>query len=140
MADINEFENMLSEFGETLNNIDFMLLNVSGPIVDEMRSKSPIKTGALKSSITSIVSKNKLTFNMLVYGAFQNYGVKGTEDNKAKKVQFGVEPRPLNEPFYAFKTRRFGLKSRDFFNIDEITDKVADYLGDQMIIKINEMR
>lgn len=139
MASVEDFENMLDGFGEALNNIDLQLLNVSGPIVDKMKSKSPVKTGALKKSISAIVTKNTLTFNMLFYGAFQNYGVNGTETLTAKEVQFGVEPRPTNEPFYAFKKRRFGIIHRDFFDINDITDEVANYLGDQLIIKINKI-
>jgi len=134
---ISDFEALLLGFGQTLNEIDILLLDISGKIVDDMKSKSPIKTGALKKSITSIVSNKTLTFNMLVYGAFQNYGVNGTNVKQAKQVQFGVEPRPLNEPFYAFKSRRFGLKSRDFFDIDEIIDRVSNELGDKIIAKIN---
>ena len=137
MASIEEFENMLSGFGQSLNNIDLQLLNVSGPIIDRMKKKSPVKTGALKKSISAIVTKNTLTFNMLFYGPFQNYGVNGTETLTAKEVQFGVEPRPTSEPFYAFKKRRFGIIHRDFFDVNDITDEVANYLGDQLIIKIN---
>ena len=140
MNSVTDFENMLSGFGESLNNLDLFLLNVSGPIVDRMKSKSPVKTGALKKSISAIVSDNKLTFNMLFYGPFQNYGVNGTDNRTAKEVQFGVQPRPTNEPFYSFKKRRFGIIHRDFFDINDITDEVANYLGEQLIIKINEMK
>lgn len=140
MASVTEFEDMLSGFGQALNDIDLQLLNVSGPIIDRMKKKSPVKTGALKNSISAVVSNNTLTFNMLFYGPYQNYGVNGTETFTAKEVEFGVEPRPTNEPFYAFKKRRFGIIHRDFFDINDITDEVANYLGDQLIAKINEMR
>lgn len=140
MASIQEFEDMLSGFGESLNNLDLQLLNASGPIIDRMKKKSPVKTGALKKSISAVVANNTLTFNMLFYGPFQNFGVKGTEDNVAKEVEFGVRPRPRSEPFYSFKKRRFGIIHRDFFNLNDITDEVANYLGEELIIKINEMR
>lgn len=134
--EVKDFENLLSDFGQELNNMDFFLLQAAGPIVDKMKSKSPVRTGALKRSISSIVSNNKMEINMLVYGAFQNYGVNGTQNNPAKQVQFGIQPRPRVEPFYSFKKRRFGLVPRDFFDIDNISDEVANFLADKLIERI----
>ena len=68
---------------------------------------------------------------MVYYGAFQNYGVNGTEDKPARKVEFGVSPRPTSEPFYAFKKRRFGLKPQNFFNLEQLQDFVGQQLLEQ---------
>lgn len=136
MASVDDFEKQIGNFGQALNNLDLFLLNVSGPIVDKMRQKAPVDTGALRDSIKAVVQNNTLTFNMLIYGSFQNYGVRGTEDQLGKEVEFGVDPRPTTEPFYSFKSRRFGLRNRDFFNMNEISDEVANYLADRLIENI----
>jgi len=128
-----DFENQLSQFGQGLNNLDLYLLQVAGPIVDRMKQRSPVDTGDLRNSIRAEVNNNSLVFKMMFYGAFQNYGVRGTQDNKGVPVEFGIQPRPDKEPFYAFKNRRFGLNNRDFFNMNQISDEVANYLADRLI-------
>lgn len=133
MTSIDDFTKQLENFGQELNNIDLLLLNVSGPIVDRMKLKSPVDTGALRSSIRAQVNNNSLVFKMMFYGSFQNYGVRGTEDSRGINVEFGVDPRPTTEPFYAFKNRRFGLNNRNFFNMNEITDEVGERLVNRLI-------
>ncbi len=130
---IQDFENQINQFGQGLNNLDLYLLQVAGGIVDRMKQRSPVDTGALKQSIRAEVMNNTLTFKMMFYGGFQNYGVRGTQDNKGIDVEFGVQPRPSAEPFYAFKKRRFGLRNRDFFNMNDMSDEVANYLADRLI-------
>ena len=125
---IDDFIKDLEGFGESLNNIDLYLLEVSGNIVSELKSKAPVDTGELRKSIRSRVANNQMEINMLNYGAFQNYGVKGTQDNRANQVQFGVQPRPKVEPFYSFQSRRFGIKPKNFFNIDNITNMVEEHI------------
>lgn len=125
---IEDFEKQLDQFGQSLNNIDLYLLEISGNIVSELKAKSPYDTGELRKSIRSQVSNNQMEIKMLNYGAFQNYGVKGTNDSRANRVQFGVEPRPRVEPFYSFQSRQFGIKPKNFFNMDNITTMVTDHL------------
>jgi hypothetical protein len=138
MNSVNDFEKQLENFGQAINNLDLYLLQVAGPIVDRMKQRSPVDTGDLRNSIRAEVANNTLTFKMMFYGGFQNYGVRGTEDNKGIDVEFGVEPRPTNEPFYAFKSRRFGLTNRNFFNMNEMSDEVANYLADRLIEVIKD--
>lgn len=131
-----EFEKQISEFGQEIEAINRLLLDIGGKLVSEMKNKAPYDTGELKKSIRAEVSNYTLQFRMLNYGAFQNYGVRGKADTRGKEVEFGVLPRPTSEPFYAFKKRRFGLKNRDFFNLKEMTDEVVDYLTEKLIEKI----
>jgi len=95
-----------------------------------MKRLAPVDTGALRNSITYTIQGDQMSINMLYYGAFQNYGVNGAGQFGANKVEFGVQPRPSSEPFYAFKTRQFGLRAQPFFNMDTITNQIADAFAD----------
>lgn len=129
---VNEFEQQLSNFGQSLEDISSILLQIAGPIVDDIKSAAPVDTGALKQSVQARVQGDSLFIEMLYYGMFQNFGVNGTEDRIADEVAFGVSPRPLTEPFYAFKQRRFGLQPKRFFDADLLTEIVADSVAQQL--------
>ena len=129
---VNEFEQQLGNFGQNLEDITAILLQVAGPIVDDIKSQAPVDTGALKQSVQARVQGDSLFIEMLYYGMFQNFGVNGTDDRLAVEVPFGVSERPTSEPFYAFKQRRFGLPSRGFFDVDLITQIVADGVAQQL--------
>jgi len=129
---VNEFEQQLGGFGESLQDITAILLQVAGPIVDDIKSRAPVDTGALKQSVQARVQGDSLFIEMIYYGMFQNFGVNGTEDRIANEVPFGVSERPTSEPFYAFKQRRFGLPARGFFDVDLITEIVADGVAQQL--------
>jgi len=118
----------LGQFGQELSNIAPTLAQLGEDVAAQIRAKAPVDTGALKSSIRAYVNNNTLEIEMLYYGAFQNYGVNGTDSYTAREVQFGVSPRPTSEPFYAFKKRKFGLKAQNFFNMDTLTDFVVEQL------------
>jgi len=129
---VNEFEQQLGGFGQSLEDISAILLSIAGPIVDDIKSGAPVDTGALKQSVQARVQGDSLFIEMLYYGMFQNFGVNGTEDRVATEVPFGVSERPTSEPFYAFKQRRFGLPARGFFDVDLITEIVADRVAQQL--------
>ena len=129
---LNEFEQQLEGFGQSLTDISAILLQIAGPIVDDIKSAAPFKDGYLKDSIQARVQGDSLFIEMLYYGMFQNFGVNGTEDRIADEIPFGVSERPLSEPFYAFKQRRFGLPARGFFDVDLITEIVADGVAQQL--------
>lgn len=115
----------LEQLGEELSGPESILTEIGEQITSELKSRVPVDTGALKNSISYTIANDKMEINMLYYGPFQNYGVNGTGDSRATSVQFGVEPRPVSEPFYAFKTRRFGLRAQSFFNIETITNQIT---------------
>ncbi len=129
---VDQFEQQLQNFGQSLEDISAILLAIAGPIVDDIKSTAPVDTGALKQSVQARVQGDSLFIEMLYYGMFQNFGVNGTEDRVATEVPFGVTPRPLAEPFYAFKQRRFGLPSRNFFDVDLISEIVADRVAQEL--------
>jgi len=123
----------LDQFGQQLSQPEQLLTNIGQQLQEGMRAQAPVDTGALKNSIQYTVENNRLLFTMLLYGPFQNYGVNGTEDFTARQVQFGVQPRPSNEPFYAFKKRRFGLRPQPFFDMTLITNTIAEQFADETI-------
>ena len=122
---VEEFTAKLDGLGQQLSDPQSILTEVGTEIVNAMKAGAPVDTGALKNSISYTINDDTLSINMIYYGSFQNYGVKGTETGSPNPVQFGVSPRPSSEPFFAFKTRRFGLNPRSFFNMDTITNQVA---------------
>ena len=128
--------NKLTSIKNKLNNIS-QLLNESGDeIVYEMKNFAPVDTGALKASIKREVIDNKLIISGIYYGAFQNYGVSGTNDNKGRKVELGVKPRPSSGDVFKFKKRQFGLKPQQFFSVNDIGDKILNDIK-KMIIDDN---
>ena len=128
---VEEFSQELSQFGQELQDLSPILANIEASITNQIKSDAPEETGRLKGSIRTFVTNNTLEIEMVYYGAFQNYGVNGTEERTARKVQFGVSPRPTSEPFYAFKKRRFGLRAQDFFDIDQLQEFVGQQLLEQ---------
>ena len=126
---VDELTYNLRALGQEMADTPSWLNKVGEEIVSSIKAVTPVGTGdgagALKNSVSYIIRGDSLLINMLDYGAFQNYGVNGTESSEAIPVEFGIALRPSSEPFFAFKTRRFGLRPRSFFNLDTITNQVA---------------
>lgn len=129
---VNDFIDDLSALGEELSDPQSILTELGSNLVEGMRSRSPVDTGALKNSINYAVNGNELSFSMLYYGMFQNYGVSGTEDSLGSQVPFGITPTPSNGSNYAFTTRRFGLRPRSFFNYDQLTETISASMADEL--------
>tara|TARA_R110000803_G_C11708379_1_gene286532 strand:+ start:67 stop:468 length:402 start_codon:yes stop_codon:yes gene_type:complete len=123
----------LSTLGQELSDPQSILTEIAEPIVAEMKRTAPVDTGALRNSIGYQINGNDIEFTMLYYGMFQNYGVKGTEDNRGLPVPFGLLP-PRTGDRYSFTKRRFGLRPQTFFNYDTIintiTDGIAEFTAD----------
>tara|TARA_R100000541_G_scaffold52706_1_gene60489 strand:- start:144 stop:545 length:402 start_codon:yes stop_codon:yes gene_type:complete len=128
---VDDFIADLSALGEELSDPQEILTEIGTGITEEMKRLAPVDTGALRNSIGYIINGNQITFDMLFYGMFQNYGVSGTEDARGLPVPFGVLPPSVGNT-YAFKKRRFGLRNQTFFNFDTITDTIAAGLGEQI--------
>jgi hypothetical protein len=126
---VEDFESQLENLGQALSTIDNILLNAGGKMVADMKQHAPFDTGALYSSLAAVVENNTLKISMLNYGAFQNYGVAGQQGESrfgvVDAVQDGVDLRPTTEPKYKYKTKKFGIPARRFFNTDDIADYVA---------------
>jgi hypothetical protein len=122
---VEEFENELGRLGEELQDSDAILLDIVGPLLENMKRRAPYATGKLQSSIGAIVNNGTIKFNMLYYGAYQNYGVSGTEDNLGTTVEYGVDQRPSNGTNYEFQNRRFGIPRTQFFDVESMTNYIV---------------
>ena len=123
-----EFEDYLDNIGQDLRNSDALLLEIVSPILQMMKQRAPYATGKLQSSIGAFVNNGTIKFNMLYYGAYQNYGVGGSESsptNLKEVPKFGIDQQPSNGSFYRFRNRRYGLPAQEFFNIEQMTDYIV---------------
>jgi hypothetical protein len=126
-----DFIRELEGLGEDLSNLDNLLLELAGQIVNETKAGAPVDTGALRNSIQARIENGSVLVEMLYYGMFQNYGVNGTETQFGLPVPDGVGLRPTSEPFYKFKERRFGIVPQTFFNIDAISDRITEAIANR---------
>ena len=140
---VEEFERALGDFGETMSNLSPILTEIGGRIVDSVKEGAPIDTGAFRQSIKAVIEDDTLALEMLYYGIFQNYGVDGMNQAVATDVpQFGV-PQPTAGRRFGFSGNyemiggdlpfgvrksiyKLGLKPQSFFDVDAITQVVAD--------------
>lgn len=129
---VEQFEQQLNQFGQEISNLDDVLLAAGGRLVEQMKALAPVDTGDLKNSIQAVVQDNTLQIQMLYYGMFQNFGVKGTQDNLGVVVPEGVSPIPREGDKYSFKTRRFGIPNQTFFNVDSMADFVAQAVAENI--------
>lgn len=135
-----QFQQALQQFGEELpNQLDADLLIIGGELVAQLKALSPTDTGALKGSMQAIVQDNLLKIEMLYYGMFQNFGVSGTNDSLGVQVPQGVSPRPLAEPNYQFGIRKTGLRARAFFNVDQMSEQIANRLDEIIQSRLNNI-
>ena len=133
MNDLRDFENFLEGVGEEISNISQLIAETMQPYIQQMIQRAPVRTGALVRSIGyTIVDNQTVSFNMLYYGPFQNYGVSGTQDLQGQVVPFGVEPVPANGKFYQFRQRRFGLPAQTFFNIDDLRNQIVQDIENKL--------
>ena len=121
-------QNAFDVFGEVideLENLDQAISDLATEIVTRMRDEAPVDTGDLKKSIKLNIDRYGFQIMMLDYGAYQNYGVNSKHGNPiAMDVEFGVNLRPTSEPFYAFKGGQFGIRPREFFNLEDIEERL----------------
>lgn len=129
-------QNAFDVFQETIQEVedlDVAIQRLATQIVTEMKEAAPVATGDLQRSIKLNLDRYKFIIEMLDYGAFQNYGVNSGNGNKpAIPVEFGVEPRPSAEPFYAFKGGRFGITPQTFFNTETIESRLTEIIEEQI--------
>lgn len=138
---LEEMINDIGQFGESLNDLQPEIETYMNDVVAELKKDSPVDTGALRSSIRGEATSSSMTIYMNDYGQFQNYGVMGTNGTKGatpKAVEFGINPRPSSEPFYAFKKRQFGLqpyRGSGWFSLENIKEGFAEELGTEIIAR-----
>lgn len=129
---LEEFAQQLDGIGQQIEDTPNTLVMLGERIVNSMKMRVPVDTGALRNSLRYAVSGDELSFSMLDYGQFQNYGVRGANGPFTNPVPFGVEPQPSNPPYYSFKERSFGLRPQPFYDLDEITEQLLEALANQI--------
>jgi hypothetical protein len=125
---LEEFARRLDGIGQEIEDTPNALAELGERIVNQMRLRVPVDTGALRNSISYAVNGDELTFSMLAYGQFQNYGVMGLLGPMANPVPLGVQPQPSRPPFYAFESREFGLPAQPFYDYAGILDQITEAL------------
>ena len=126
MADtVDEFVAKLERFGQDATNMADILTDIGTREVAKIKqqyTQSGLKTGGpLYNSIRAVASDTELIFTMKSYGAYNNYGVSPTPSYK----------NGGNSPFstpdghaFRYKTREFGLPSRQFYDEADITSRM----------------
>ena len=147
---VDEFIAQLEEFGQRAVDLSDILSQVGSEITTKIKADAPDDTGALKSSISFEVNQDSLTLEMLNYGVFQNYGVGGTKSSPVtlKRVEGGIFGIPAGTRF-RFKSLTIGgslpypvrksivergLQAKSFFNIQDISQEVAERLEEEINI------
>lgn len=148
---IDDFLQDLQGLGEQITNLESDLLEIGLRIVNQMKTQAPVNTGSLRNSIQALVTSNSLEIQMLAYGLFQNYGVKGTRSGFAFGVPREISPQPRTGNQYSFnpensmiggnlpfgarvKIHQYGLKPQQFFDLDAIADQIEQELGNRIQI------
>jgi hypothetical protein len=145
---VDEMNARLSQFGQQATDLTDILTQIGSEITGQIKRAAPVDTGALRSSISFNVSMNSLELEMLNYGVFQNYGVKGTENDPGAiatpdgifgvaagyKFQFKSQTIGGSLPFPVRRSiAQRGLKPKQFFNLRDITDEVVERLTEELI-------
>ena len=135
---VDQFSAQLDAFGEEALDLTSILNDIARDITNEIRAKAPVDTSKLKGSIRSQIDQNGFEITMLPYGAFQNYGVSGTQDSFGTKVPKELfSPRPSSGDTYKFGVRTVGLKRQEFFNMDEIQEEIAERVAEALTNNFN---
>jgi hypothetical protein len=145
---VDDFIQDLDQFGVNIQDVSVELAQVGEAITNEVRSKAPVLTGALKSSIRVFVTNNSLAIDMLDYGVFQNYGVKGVTSSRGSvnepengisfggmaattRFQFGTGNFSTGgRPWGAYYS---GIAAQSFFSIETLADDIQETLAQNLI-------
>lgn len=145
---VDEMNARLSQFGQQATNLSDILTTIGSEITAQVKRAAPVDTGALRASISFSVTPNSLQMEMLNYGVFQNYGVKGTENDPGAistpdgifgvaanyKFQFKSQTIGGSLPFPVRRSiAQRGLKPKQFFNLRDITEEVTERLTEELI-------
>ncbi len=140
--DPTAFDNFQTGIIDGLENLDRALQELATNIVTEMRENAPKDTGDLKKSIKFQLDRYSFRLEMLNYGAFQNYGVNGTNGVRTPfnltdstfrgevKQPFGIAT-PIRDGDFNYKSRKFGIPSRQFYDLEQIQNRLGELVLDQ---------
>ena len=118
---IDQLTAELGQLGDELSDPQTMLAQLGDDIVQSMKANVPVDTGALKGSIRwQTNGPNSISFEMLNYGIYQNYGVRPNASALSMSKFWGNRFAGYQPP------RTFGLPARKFFDENEINDLIGD--------------
>ena len=127
----------LTQLGEDLSNPQDLLSEFASDITEEMKRLAPVDNGDLRNSIGYQIEGTNITFRMLQYGYYQNYGVLPNQfTNNPKPFAGGPLRRPWAEPAFGvemgggYRDRAFGMKARPFYSLEAINNQIIDGISD----------
>lgn len=130
-SNVNELMARMDRFGENLRSMQSILQVIGDEIVEDTQlnyiaSGLNIRSSNLFRSIRANATGSSLTFGMLDYGAYNNYGVMPTPSFKYG----GDSPtKPPGRDYFRYSNRPGGgLPSRKFYDQQQITKQVIDSL------------
>ncbi len=138
---LDQFAEQLNTTEQRLMNLTPILTEIGNQMTAELRMKAagtfPNSTGRLAGSISLAVQPTEFNVTMLDYGAYQNYGVRGTDNATTQKdVEEGL-PGAGRE--YQFRSKTIGgdlqfgvrksiaergLDAKNWFSIARLTNDV----------------
>lgn len=153
---LEEFIRSMEGIGESVSSPQDIFLRVAGEFVNELQSNAPVDSGALKQNIQARVEEDSVLIQMFAYGFFQNYGVVSFGGNgrntsqdipetsfgaptglgSGGKYQFGVKDGGTPNP-RAYGAYYTGLNAQRFFNIADITTRMAQRIEEELTNNIN---
>ena len=139
--DQSAFDNFQTGIVDGLENLDRELQALATEIITEMRAMAPKDTGDLQKSIKFQLDRYSFRLEMLNYGAFQNYGVSGTNGVRTPfnlsdsdfrgevKTPFGIST-PISDGDFNYRSRKFGIPSRQFYDLEQIQNRLGELVLD----------
>lgn len=127
-SELDELINEINDVAEGLEMAPDAIESVLREYIQKWRANAPMDTGALKRSIRLIAQGGRYGISMLDYGFYQNFGVRGTQDNLGLAVPSWSPLPPSRGAKYSFSKRRFGLPAQKFFltTDEDLTDLVDE--------------
>jgi len=136
---VDEFVAQLERFGQQARDIASILQTIGNEEVEKIKrdyGRNGLKrdTGALYNSIEATVNESTLTFSMLAYGAYNNYGVLPPPSYKnGGDAPFAT---PSGKQF-RYTKRDFGLPSRQFYDETDIKKRMLLRLEEELTREFN---
>ena len=128
----------LTQLGEDLSNPQDLLSEFASDRVEEMKRLAPVDNGDLRNSIGYQIEGSNITFRMLQYGYYQNYGVLPNQfTNNPKQFAGGQLRAPWAEPDFGVTMgrgyqlpRTFGMMARPFYSLEAINNEIIDGIAE----------
>lgn len=144
MSNIDE---AFREFSEMIDELSD-LRSIAGNITQDLdnyafgiRALAPQNLGRLRNSIQLLAATNgsnfEVTFEMVEYGLFQNFGVKPDAQSPIRRLRSTSAERTqpyVDEGYggYSYSNRQFGLPATRFFDIQQLRDDVAGIIENEI--------